>query len=101
MSWETKELGGEGDQGADGGIGGIDAGFTNLFVAQRAAMPPIEAFGELIDDVEAEAEGFADVADGAAAAVGDDGGGHSGAFAAVLFVDVLDDLLAAFVLEVD
>src|SRR5690606_40219842 len=46
------------------------------------------------------AERARDVADRAARAVADHGGGERGAFAAVVFVDVLDHLLAALVLEI-
>src|SRR5205807_3490093 len=61
----------------------------------------VEARGHGIDHVEAEAHGFTYVAYGAAAAVGDDGGGHAGAVAAVFGVQVLDDLFPPLVLEVD
>ena len=48
-----------------------------------------------------QAEGLADLADGRAAAIGDDGGGDAGALAAVFAVDVLDHLFAPLVLEID
>jgi hypothetical protein len=48
-----------------------------------------------------EAQRPAHVAQGAARAVADDGGGQRGPVAAVLGVDVLDDLLAPVVLEID
>src|SRR5262249_58128368 len=51
--------------------------------------------------VGSEAERRADLADGAAAAVVDDGGADRGAVAAVARVDVLDDLLAPLVREID
>ncbi len=44
---------------------------------------------------------LADLADGAARAVVDDRGGDAGALAAIAFVDVLDHLLAPFMLEID
>ena len=52
-------------------------------------------------DVVGQAEGLADLADRAAAAIGDDGGGDAGVVAAVFLVDVLDHLLAPLVLEID
>src|SRR4051812_43917052 len=41
------------------------------------------------------------VAQGALASVADDSGGDSGAMAAILLIDVLDDFLAPLMLEVD
>src|SRR5262249_49384229 len=48
-----------------------------------------------------KAENLADLADGAAAAIADHGGGKPRALAAVMLVDVLNDLFAPFVLEID
>ena len=53
------------------------------------------------DGVLGEAEGLADLADGRTAAIGDHGGGDAGAVAAVFAVDILNDLLAPLVLEID
>ena len=57
--------------------------------------------GQPCRDVLREAHGLADLADGAAGAVADDGGADRRPLAAVAVVDVLDHLLAALVLEVD
>ena len=57
--------------------------------------------GQRGDRILAEPHRLADLADRAAAAVADHRGGEAGAVAAVFFVDVLDHLLAALVLEVD
>ena len=80
---------------------GFDADFADLRIGQRAPVPPVELVGHLIDQIERQAQRFADVADGAAAAIGDHRRGHAGAIAAVFFVDVLDHFLAALVLEID
>jgi hypothetical protein len=56
---------------------------------------------EMASTAWSEAHGLADLAHRALAAVVDDGGAEPGAVAAVAAVDVLDHLLAAFVLEVD
>ena len=48
-----------------------------------------------------QAEGLADLADRRAAAIADHGGGDAGALAAVFAVDILNDLLAPLVLEID
>ena len=49
---------------------------------------------------EIEAQRLTHITHGAARLISDDGGGNGGALAPVLFVDVLDDLLAPLVLEV-
>ena len=61
----------------------------------------MQRLGQRRDAVLGIAEGLGHFADGAAAAIGDDDGGEAGAVAAVFLVDVLDHLLAAFVLEID
>jgi hypothetical protein len=63
-------------------------------------VPPGQGLGQVVDEDRVEAQGLADVAHGAARAVGDERGGQGRAAARVLIVDVLDDLLAALVLEV-
>ena len=66
-----------------------------------AAVPPLHRPREPLDLPSIEAQRLADVAHRAARAVRDDGGRERRALAAVLLVDVLDDFLAALVLEVD
>ena len=70
-------------------------------VAHRAAAQPQIEAGERADRVLRQAEDLADLADGRAPAIGDDGRGDAGALAAVFAVDVLDHLLAPLVLEID
>ena len=53
------------------------------------------------DRILRQAEHLAHFADGAAAAIADHGRGQAGALAAVFLVDVLDDLLAPLMLEID
>jgi hypothetical protein len=64
------------------------------------AVPPLVRARQAVDALLVEAQRLADVAQ-RARAVGDDGRGERGAVAAVLRVEILDDLLAALVLEVD
>ena len=64
-------------------------------------VPPGGVAGQLVDLGEGKTQRLADVADGAARAVGDDGSGQRGALTSVLAVDVLDDFLAPLVLEID
>jgi hypothetical protein len=56
--------------------------------------------GQGVELLGREAQGLAHVAQRAARLVADDGRGQRGALAAVLAVEVLDDLLAPLVLEV-
>src|SRR3546814_13768455 len=63
--------------------------------------PAPDAAGQRGDGVGGEAHRLADLAQRAARAVADDGGGQRRALAAVLAIDVLHHLLAALVLEVD
>ncbi len=67
----------------------------------RAATHAPDRRGQGADRVFAQAENLADFADRGTAAIGDDGRGNAGAFTAVFFVDVLDHLFAALVLEID
>lgn len=101
MSREAEELVGEIDEEADGGMVGVECELSELIVVEGTAMPPVDFFSDLIDEVEAKTEGFTDIADGGPWSVGDDFGGDAGVVAAVLLVDVLDDFFAAFVFEID
>ena len=79
----------------------IDAGALELGCAHRAAAHSPDRGGKRADRVLRQPENLADLADGGAAAIGDDGAGDAGMVAAVMLVDVLDHLLAPLVLEID
>jgi len=64
-------------------------------VVRIGELEVVHHLREPIDLVFAERERLADLARGAAAAIGDDVGRHRGAEPPVLLVDVLDDALAA------
>src|SRR5690606_6646273 len=80
----------------------IEAGLADALAIERlAALPPLQrarerAHGELV-----EPERLADVADRAARPIRDDRGRDRGTLARVLARDILNDLLAALVPEVD
>ena len=82
-------------------IGRIEPDAPRLLRAHAVHRPAPERAGERPDRVLRQAEHLADVANGAAAAVADDGRGEAGALARVGLVDVLDHLLAPLVLEID
>ena len=82
-------------------IGWIQPRLFDMAVADlRAPTAPL-AGGQTSGDVLGQAKRLAHVADGALGAVADDGGGDAGALTPITGVDVLDDLLAPLVLEVD
>jgi len=64
-------------------------------------VSPGHRAGQCVDLVGGKAQHLGEFPHRALAAVGDDGGGECRALAPVLAVEVLDDLLAAFVFEVD
>ena len=70
-------------------------------VVDDAVLPPLQRACERADLELLDAERLADVADGAAPAIGDDRGRQRGPLARVLAIDVLNDLLAPLVLEID
>ena len=82
----------------DSEIGGIDAGFFQVAPERLAAIGVLEAVHQLrepIDECFVEAQHLANLSRRAAAAIGNDVGGHRRAQLAVALVDVLDHLLAA------
>ena len=81
-------------------VGGVEALFAGPFLAHRP-RPPRDHGEQPPDHVLAQAHRLAHVAQRAPCAVGDDRRGQPGPVAPVLAVDVLDDLFAALVLEVD
>ena len=80
---------------------GIEAVLAQPLGGDAAAVEPVLALRDRVDPLQVDAEGAAGVAQRRARPVADDHGGERGAVPAVLAVDVLDDLLAALVLEVD
>ena len=83
------------------GIGGIEAGLAHMIDIDAARAHAPHRVGHHAHRVGRQAERLADLADGAAASVGDHRGGQRGARAAFLAVDPLDHLLAPLVLEID
>ena len=82
-------------------VGWIEAGAARFLGRDAGHRPAPERAGERADRVVGQSEHLADLANGAAAPVADHGGGHAGMMTPIAIVDVLDDLLAALVLEVD
>ncbi len=101
--WRGKPVSSDGElKGqAKARLGGIEAALLRQALIDAALAPAPDARRERADRVLGEAERLADLAHRAARAVVDHGRGDAGVLAAVLPVDVLDDLLAPLVLEVD
>ena len=83
----------------DAGVG-IEPAGAQARIDRVAAVPPGHRLRQRVEEAGVEPECAAHVPDGAARAVGDEGGGERRPVAAVAFVDVLDDFLAPLVLEV-
>ncbi len=101
MAGEADQLVGEGDGAVDQRVLRIEIALADLALLQLRAVAAPDAAGDGGGNVFGEAEDLADFADGTARAVADHGGGEGGAALAIALVDVLDHLLAPFVLEID
>src|SRR6516165_11223080 len=86
---------------AQGAVGGVEPGLAHSQISDRVVAPAPDDAGECGDDIDAETQGLADLADRRARAVADHRGGETGPVAAVLFIDVLNDLLAPLMLEIN
>ena len=99
VAWETVQLLGQFQGQAQAPVRGIKPFLPGSLLAHR--LRPDRSHGEQpVDRVLAEPHGPAGVAQCAAHAIGHHRRGQPGPLAAVLAVDVLDDLLAAIVLEI-
>ena len=82
------------------GIVGLEARLADALRVHRG-IPPLHGAREPFRLHRVEPDGLGHVAQRAARAVTDDRGGERGALTAILAIDVLDDLFAPLVLEVD
>src|SRR5947209_180352 len=101
MPREAGELAGKRDRLGKPRFARIEAEAFRLDVVDRARPPAPDRAGERRHHVFREAEHFADFADRRTCAISDDARCQSGAFAAIFLVDILNDLLAPLVLEID
>ncbi len=83
------------------GIGRIETGAARVLFGDALVRPSPHHASERAHGVVRQPERLADFPDGTAGAVADHGGGKAGAMTAVAAIDVLDDLLAALMLEID
>ena len=95
------QLGGKVERQAQIAVRRVEPGLAHALVADRVVRPAPDDAGERRDDIARQPQHLADLADRAARAIADHGGGETGAVAAVFLIDILDDLLAPLVLEID
>ncbi len=102
-----REVAGEGQdlidqrfQPRNRGVGDVQPGFGHAGLGH--VVTPVSPYGggEPGSHVFGQAQYFADLAEGAARAIVNDGGRDTGAFAAIAGIDILHDLLAALMLEI-
>src|SRR5690606_3989306 len=82
-------------------IGSVETLPPRILFAHAAVRPAPEGAGEPLEHILRQSEHLADIADGAAAAIADHGSRQAGAIANIFLVDVLDDLFAPLMLEID
>ena len=101
MPWHPNHLFGQLENALQVRIGHVHAGFLGMAFADLLAPSAPDGLGERGGDILGQTHRFADLADRHARAIMDDRGAQPGAVAAVFPVEVLDHLLAPFVLEID
>ena len=101
MARKTEQLPCKHDGLPDRRIGGIEPGFPDMVVRQAVVMAPPYGFGERSGHVGRQPHHLADFADRPAGAVVNDGRADGRPVPAIALIDVLDHLLAPFVLEID
>ena len=101
MPWKPAQLADDFDQLPYGQRARIEARFTQPSGERAGLVPPGKQPGEPVDLFERKAERLAHVPQGAFRSIADDGSCDCSALAAILLIDVLDDLLPPVVLEVD
>src|SRR3954464_10782693 len=101
MAWKTDQLGGQVAQLLRGEVRRIKARLDDALGHHPPPIPPGQVARQAIEIHRFEAERFAHVSQRALRPIADYRRRNGGALARVLAIDVLDDLLAALVLEVD
>jgi hypothetical protein len=101
MTRKADELPDEFSQHTNRAIGRVEAGLVHEVFGQDIFVPPLVPFRECGDVVERQAECLADVANRRSGSIGNDLRDNAGMLSPVFVINVLEDLLAAFVLEVD
>ena len=101
MARETEQLAREIDGLAQLGIARVETGFADMSFGDLPVSHAPNQTRQAGRHVLLETHGLADFADSHARAVVDDGRADGGALARVAAVEILDDLLAPLVLEVD
>src|SRR5579883_517793 len=101
MAWEADQLRGQLQSAAQIEVARIQPRFANVPFLDSLASPTPERAGENTDRVGRKAQRLADIADRALRPIGHERRDDTRAVATVLFIDILDHLLAPLMLEID
>ncbi len=101
VPWHADQHPGYAQPALDAGIGRVEADFGAALRQFLALFPPGQVAGQAFDCGERKTQGAAGVAQRAAGAVADHGGGQRRTFATVPGIDVLDHFFAPLMLEID
>src|SRR5260221_8598236 len=80
---------------------GSEASLANFHLGDTLAAPTPDRFGQGMDDIDRESQYLADIADGCAWPIADDGCRQASAITAIFLIDMLNDVFALFMFEVD
>ena len=101
VAGKAEDLADEMDQLTTEAAGRVEARFGQAEEQFVAVVGMTDHIGERVDPIQRQAQRLANVPHGGTRPVGDELGRHPGPLAAILFVDILNHLFPALVLEVD
>ena len=101
MAWKSEHRFRDLEDPVNRRIIGIEPQFTNPFAIRDTVDPPFDVGGEPIHEIPGESHHRGDLPHRASPPEGDHFRDEGRSIPSVLFVDVLENLLPAFVLEID
>ena len=101
MARKADQFAGQGQGHADGAFCRVESGLADLLGGERPVPSAPGATRKGVERVAGQAHHLADIAQRAFRAIANHHRGQAGTVAAIAFVDVLDDLLAPLMLEID
>ncbi len=85
----------------DGWLIGVETELANTVRPKLAFFPPVHALGESINAIKRQSQRFADLTHSTFAAIGNYFSGECRSLTTIFAVDILNDLFASFVLEIN